>query len=61
MKSEQKPVLFVELTAQEAETINGGRHGADDGPNHDLLDDKGGLRGGGRNGRGGADDPLPHN
>ncbi len=41
---------FVELTAQETATINGGRRGrgADDGPGHDVGDDKGGRRGGGR-------------
>jgi hypothetical protein len=36
--------LFVELTPIETAAINGGRHGADDGINHDLYDDKGGLR-----------------
>ncbi len=36
--------LFTTLTVQEAAAINGGRHGADDGPNHDLGDDKGGGR-----------------
>jgi hypothetical protein len=40
---------FVDLTAQETVTLNGGRRGADDGPNHDVGDDHG--RRGGRGGR----------
>ncbi len=35
---------FVELTTPETAAINGGRRGADDGPGHDLGDDKGGGR-----------------
>jgi hypothetical protein len=41
---------FVDLTTEETVAINGGRRGrgADDGPGHDVGDDKGGLRRGGR-------------
>lgn len=44
-----KQLSFVtEITPEEAALINGGRRGrgADDGPNHDAGDDKGGRRGG---------------
>jgi hypothetical protein len=42
MKSELNNELLVELTTQESAAINGGRHGADDGPGHDVGDDRGG-------------------
>jgi hypothetical protein len=41
MKSESKKELFVEITPAQAAAINGGRRGADDGPLHDLNDDRG--------------------
>jgi hypothetical protein len=44
MKSELKNELLVELTTQESAAIKGGRHGADDGPGHDVGDDRGGRR-----------------
>jgi hypothetical protein len=46
MKNELKSNLLVELTAQEAAAINGGKHGADDAP--------------GDNRGGGKDDPIGH-
>jgi hypothetical protein len=46
MKTELKSELLVELTTQEAASINGGKHGADDAP--------GDVRGGGN------DDPAGH-
>jgi hypothetical protein len=44
MKTDLKSNLLIELTTQEAAAINGGRHGADDGPGHDVGDDRGGRR-----------------
>jgi hypothetical protein len=34
MKDQSKKELFVEMTPEQAAAINGGRHGADDGPGH---------------------------
>jgi hypothetical protein len=57
MKEHLKNLLLVDLTLEEAATINGGRRGRgkDDGPGHDVGDDKGGRRGG--RGRGRDDGP----
>jgi hypothetical protein len=44
MKDQSKKELFVAMTPVQAAAINGGRHGADDGPLHDLNDDRGGRR-----------------
>jgi hypothetical protein len=44
MKDQSKKATFVEMTPAQAATVNGGRRGADDGPLHDLNDDKGGGR-----------------
>jgi hypothetical protein len=52
MKVESKKALFVAITPAQAAAINGGKHGADDGINHDRNDDRGRGR---RN-----DDPVPH-
>ena len=41
MKDQSKKVIFVEMTPAQAAAVNGGRRGADDGPNHDLGDDRG--------------------
>jgi hypothetical protein len=41
MKDQSKKELFVAITPAQAATIKGGRQGADDGPNHDLGDDRG--------------------
>jgi hypothetical protein len=41
MKDNLKSKLLVELTTKETAAINGGRHGADDGPGHDRNDDRG--------------------
>jgi hypothetical protein len=46
MKDQSKKATFVEMTPAQAATVNGGRRGRgqDDGPLHDLNDDKGGGR-----------------
>jgi hypothetical protein len=61
MKEHLKNLLLVDLTLEEAATINGGRRGRgkDDGPGHKAADDKGGLLS--RRGRGrGKDDGPGH-
>jgi hypothetical protein len=52
MKVESKKAMFVAMTPTQAAAINGGKHGADDGPFHDRNDDRVLGR---RN-----DDPKPH-
>jgi hypothetical protein len=56
MKVESKKTLFVAITPVQAAAINGGRHGADDGSNHDLFEDRNDDRKLGRR----NDDPKPH-
>lgn len=60
MKEHLNSLLLVDLTLEEAATINGGRRGRgqDDPPGHDAGDDRGRR---GRRGRGrGADDGPNH-